>query len=691
MNPGKLKFGDFELDVAGYELSRDGRSIKLERIPMELLLLLVDRSGQLVARDDILERLWGRDVFLDVDNSINTAISKIRVALRDDPENPAFIKTVSGKGYRFIAPITVLLEGKAASTQSAETERSSDGPREETVVRQEQITPERVQGTEPTLRRAVAPLDGAPPVAGAPAVGPPSARSISMVRSGPRPWWLWPSIACVMLAAAVAGWSWRDSLRRMVSPSPAPVIRSLAVLPLENLTGDASQEYFADGMTDALITDLAQIRSLRVISRTSIMRYKGMRKSLPEIARELGVDGIVEGTVMRSAGRIRITSQLIYAPSDQHLWARSYERDVGDLVTLQGEVAQAIAVEVRATLTPEQRTRLSARVTTNPAAYEAYLKGRYYWNQRTPAAERKSIEFFQQAVEKDPDFALAYAGLADAYNFANILGVLPPKESSPEAKAAATKALMLDPQLAEAHTALGLVKSHYDFDFPAAQREFLKAIELNPNYANAHLLYAGAYLTPMGRHEDAIAELKKALELDPLSLPLNNMMGSSYLWAGDYEKSLQQYQRTIGLDPAFPLVHFLFAGLLQELGRYDEAIKENQRGELLLGVSPEEAAAEAAEFQTALQSGGPRGYRQKNLEITLKAYKQAGTSYFEAITVAGAYARAGDKQNAFKWLEKSYEDREGQSITLVRWLPDFNSLHNDPRFADLLGRMGLPL
>jgi TolB-like protein/Tfp pilus assembly protein PilF len=479
-----------------------------------------------------------------------------------------------------------------------------------------------------------------------------------------------------------------DSQHFESEPRPSHSLTRRA--PLGNLTGDASQEYFADGMTDALITDLAQIGTLRVISRTSIQRYKGMRKPLPEIARELGVEGIVEGTVLRSGTRIRITSQLIYAPSDQHLWAHSYERDLRDVVALQADVAQAIAGEVRAVLTTEQRTRLTARGTTNPGAYEDYLKARSYWNQRTPAAVEKSIAFFQQAVEKDPNFALAYAGLADAYNFSSVLGVMAPKESSPEAKAAATKALVLDPRLAEAHAALGIVKSHYDFDFPGAQREFLKAIELNPNYSNAHLFYAGAYLTPMGRHEEAIAEMKKTLELDPLSLPLNNMMGSTYLWAGDFEKSLQQFQHTVELDPTFPLVHFFLAGLLAELGRYEEAIKENEKGQLLVGVSPEEAAAEAAEFRRAFRSRGPRGYWQKNLDVTLKAHKRAGTKYFEAVAMAGAYARTGDKENALSWLEKSYEDREGQHITLVRWLPDFKSLRADPRFVDLLSRMGLP-
>ena len=651
MSPTTLKFGDFELDAAGYELRSSDRAVKLERIPMELLLLLVDRRGQLVTRDEIFEKLWGKDTFLDADNSINTAISKIRVVLKDDPENPVFIKTVSGKGYRFIASIRSLPDGKEALGS---------------------------------------PLDGVSGASGSTVAEESALAFASKAPSRSRRLWLASATASLVLAAALAAWSWRDSLKRIVSPRPSPVIRSLAVLPLENLTGDASQEYFADSMTDALITDLAQIGALRVISRTSIMRYKGMRKPLPEIARELGVDGIVEGTVVRSASRIRITSQLIYAPSDQHLWARSYESDLSDIVTLQGEVAQAIAGQVRAALTPEERSHLAKRPTDSPEAYQLYLRGRYSWNQRTPRGVKKSIDFFQQAVEKDPNFALAYAGLADAYNFSNILGVLAPKESSPRAEAAAVKALALNPQLGEAHTALGLVRSHFYFDFLGAQREFLKALGLNPNYANAHLFYAGAYLTPMGRHEEAIAEMRKALEVDPLSLPLNNMMGETYLWSGDYQKALQQFQHTIDLEPTFPLAHFFYAGLLTEMGRYEEAIKENQTGELLSGASPEEAGALAAEFQKALQVGGPKRYWQKNLGITLKEYTRAGIQYFPAIGVASAYARVGDKENAFQWLDKSFQDREGQDITLVRWLPDFKSLHTDPRFADLLRRMGLP-
>ena len=651
MNPTKLKFADFELDVAAYELSRNGRAVKLERIPMELLLLLVDRRGELVTRAEILEKLWGKDTFLDADNSINTAIAKIRIVLKDHPENPAFVKTISGKGYRFIASITPTLDEKdaLATLPSVPASATETGAREAPV-----LEPASKDSSQPHRLRLAAAAAG------------------------------------LVLAAVLAGWIGRDSFRHMVSPGRPAAISSLAVLPLENLTGDASQEYFVDGMTDALITDLAQIGMLRVISRTSVMRFKGVRKPLPEIARELGVDGIVEGTVTRSAGRIRITSQLIFAPSDQHLWAHSYERNIGDVVELQGEIAKAIANEVRTVLTPEQRERLSAKATANPDAFEAYLKGRYYWNQRTPAGVLKSVEFFQQAVEKDPKFALAYAGLADAHNFTNIIGVVAPRESSPEAKIAATQALVLDPRLAEAHAALGLVKSHYEFDFPGAQREFLKAIELNRNYVNAHLFYAGAYLTPMGRHQEAIAEMQKALEVDPLSVALNNMLGQTYLWAEDYEKAFQQFQRTIALDPKFPLVHFFLARLLEELGRYEEAIQEDERGELWLGMAAEKVAAQATESREAFRSGGPRGYWRKNLEVTLNAQKQAGARYFEAIAVAGAYARSGDKKNSLHWLEKSFADREGQTITLLRWLPEFKSLRADPRFVDLLERMGLP-
>ncbi len=639
-NSGIRRFGLFEFEPRAGELRKQGIRIRLEGQPLAILTMLVERPGELVTRDEIQRKLWPADTFVDFEHSLNAAIKRLRAALNETASSPRHIETLSGRGYRFVGPLD--------AAPAAPAGIRAEGP-------PLAVPADSTRGSAPERRRRI--------LAG---------------------------IAGIVLAATLAAWIWGGSLLRAMSLSRAPAIHSLAVLPLENLTGDASQEYFADGMTDALITDLAQIGTLRVISRTSIMRFKGTKRPLPEIARELGVDGIVEGTVVRSGNRIRITSQLIHALSDRHVWARSYERDTGDVVTLEGEVAQAIAGEVRIALTPEQRTRLSARTTTNPLAYEAYLKGRYYWSQRTPQGIKKSMEFFQQATEQDPSFALGYAGLADAYNFSNILRVLAPKESFPEAKAAATKALVLDPNLAEAHAALGLVKSHYDFDFPGAQREFLKAIELNSNYANAHLFYAGAYFTPMGQHGEAIAQVKKALEVDPLSSSLNNYMGMTYVLAGDHEAALRQYQRTIELDPTFPLVHVFLSGLFGETGKYEDAIAEGQKAAMLFGESPEEAGASAAEFRKALQAGGPSAYWRKNLELTIKAYRQAGAGYFAAIDVADAYAHAGDKENALKWLEKSYEDREGQDITLVRWLPAFKSLRGEPKFAELLRRMGLP-
>jgi TolB-like protein/Tfp pilus assembly protein PilF len=492
-------------------------------------------------------------------------------------------------------------------------------------------------------------------------------------------------MASVLFLLNVGGWR-----GRLFNRTGSLRADSLAVLPLQNLSGDPQQDYIADGITEGVIDKLSEIPDFRVMSRNSVFRFKGKDADAQVVGRDLKVQAILTGRITRQADVLAVSAELVNVSDGSQIWGRQFRYPISELSRAQEELASAISDKLQLSAGSADRARLAKRPTDNSEAYQLYLQGRYFWNQRTRSGIKKSIELFQQAIEKDPNFALAFAGLADAYNFSNILGVSAPKQTSPEAKAAATKAILLDPQLAEAHSALGQVKSHYDFDFPGAQTEFLKAIELNPNYANAHLLYAGGYLTPMGRHAEAIAEMKKALELDPLSLPLNNYMGNTYLYAGDYEKSLQQFQHTIDLDPTFPLAHFFFASLLVEMGRYEEAIKETQRGELLLGASPEEAGAAATEFRKALQDGGPKGYWQKDLEMTLDAHKQAGAEYSAAIDLAGAYTRAGDKENAFKWLEKSYEEREGGSLTLVRWDPAFKSLRGDPKFADLLRRMGLP-
>jgi TolB-like protein/Tfp pilus assembly protein PilF len=461
-------------------------------------------------------------------------------------------------------------------------------------------------------------------------------------------------------------------------------ISSVAVLPFAD--DDPNAEYLSDGITEGVIDKLSEIPALTIMSRNSVLRFKGKEADAQAAGRDLNVQAVLTGRIVRQADSLTISTELVNVSDGRRIWGRQVRYPIADVSRAQDDLATAVSEKLHLRLSSAEETRLARRVTDNSEAYQLYLQGRYHWNQRTPSGIQKSIDLFQQATEKDPNFALAYAGLADAYNMGNNLGVFTSKESSPEAKAAATKAVVLDPRLGEAHAILGQVKSHYDFDFPGAQREYLKALELNPSYANAHLYYAGGYLTPMGRHEEAISEMKKALELDPLSPALSNYMGITYLLAGDYQKSAQQLQRTIDLDPTFPLAHFFFASCLTEIGKYEQAIDEMQKGALLGGENPEQVAAWAEEFRRAFRTGGPMGYWQKNLEVTLKEHEHEGAG---ALALARAYARVGDKEKALEWLQKAYEEKDG-NITLVKSYPDFKILRGDPRFSAFLKRMGLP-
>jgi serine/threonine protein kinase len=493
---------------------------------------------------------------------------------------------------------------------------------------------------------------------------------------------VWAAVPILAAAILMIGWVFLRTI--YFNPS-----RSIAVLPFVDDSKETSNQYISDGITEGVIDKLSEIPTLRVMSRNSVFRFKGKETDAQSAGRDLHVQAVLTGRIAHQADALTLSTELVNVSDGTQIWGRQFRYSVSDLSRVQDDLAAAVSDKLHLRLNSAEGTRLTKRVTDNSEAYQLYLQARYHLNQRTGPGIRKSIEFFQEATEKDRNFALAYAGLADAYNLSNILGIQSPRESSPEAKAAATKALVLDPLLAEAHAALALVTSHYDYDFSGAQKEFLKAIELNPNYANAHLFYAGGYLTPMGRHEEAIAEMKKTLELDPLSLPLNNLMGNTYLWAGEYERALRQFQHTIDLDPTFPMSHSFFASALVAVGSYEQAIKEYEKSELSAGASPEEVAAETSDLLKSLQAGGPKGYWQKNLELTLKSYRQAGTRYFPALVLASAYAGAGDKDKAFEWLEKSYEERDG-NLTLVKSSPDFRSLQGDSRFAELLRRIGLP-
>jgi len=469
---------------------------------------------------------------------------------------------------------------------------------------------------------------------------------------------------------------------RFLGKAGAQQIRSLAVLPLENLSRDPEQEYFADGVTDQLITDLAQISTMKVISRTSVMQYKGAHKPLPQIAQQLGVDAVVEGSVQRAGDRVRIAAQLIDARTDQHLWARSYERDLRDVLALQDEVAQAIANELKIELTPPAHERLPGSRSVDPDAYEAYLKGHYYSSKRTEKELKKSIEYFQEAIKKDPNYAPAYSGAADAYALLGYRGQLPSTEALSSGKAAALKAVALDDSLAEAHGSLAFIAETLEWDWPTAEREYKRALELNPGYAEGHNWYAG-YLMYFGRFEQGIAEAKRARELDPLSLAINNALAGRLLLAGHEIEAMEQIHKTLEMDPNFAPAHNRLGWAYLSKGMNEKAIAEFQKEAALSGSDPEESI----DLGYAYAVVGKRDEANRILANLKRKRKRAFVSPAGVGIICGAL---GQKDEAFAWLEKAYELRDPQ-LTYLKVGPRFTPLRSDPRFQDLLRRMGLPL
>ncbi len=508
----------------------------------------------------------------------------------------------------------------------------------------------------------------------------PTAKKAVLSTHGPsRRWAIAMTGGLVTLLALVVGLNVGRLRDRLRGGAETQRIESLAVLPLENLSGDATQDYFADGMTEELITNLAKIRPLRVISRTSVMRYKGTKKSLPEIARELNVEGVIEGSVERSGDRVRITAQLIHASTDTHLWAESYERDLRDVLALQDEVASAIADEVKIKLTPQERARLTTSRPVNPEAFEAYLKGRYYWSKRTGEGEQKGLEYFQQAIALDPDYALAYAGVADSYIVLGAHGHLPAKEAFPKARTAAMRALELDEALAEAHTSLGTIKTFYDWDWPGSEREFKRALDLNPNYATAHHWYSH-YLAAAGKLDEAVTQIKRARELDPFGVTVNIWLANTLYYSHQYDRAIEQYRRTLELYPEWGDLHGSIGDCYAQKRMFAEAIAEWQKALTLAGD-----AQLAANLEHAYVSSGYTGYLQKRLEV-LKASAQ--TKPVSPLDFAYTYALLGDKDHVLEWLEKAYEERD--PWLYVKGEPRLDNLRSDPRFKDLVQRLGLP-
>jgi TolB-like protein/DNA-binding winged helix-turn-helix (wHTH) protein/Flp pilus assembly protein TadD len=646
-----VKFGDdLELDPRAYELRRAGRHLRLERIPMELLLLLVELRGQLVTREQIIERVWGKNVFLDADTSINSAIRKIRTVLKDDPEEPKFIQTVTGRGYRFIGGVTDVVPLTLAPPAQAPV-----GPNQGLQSAGDLASP--VKTTTQVRRLAVRFHGRAAQVAG---------------------------VVLLLFLGAMGYWSsQRRSLLR-------PQFKTIAVLPLQNYSGDPQQEYFVDGMTDSVIADLGKIKDLRVISRTSVTPYKNSKKSMREIASALHADAVIEGSVTHSADRVRITVQLIDAARDQHLWSESYERETKDIFALQSQVAQAIAAQVHAVITPEEQGHLSRNHVVDPDVYELYLKGRHIMERGGLEDVTNAISNFQSGLEKDPDNALLYTGLADAYIDKMMDVHESPAEATSKARAAAEKALQLDESLAEAHTSLGMIKLSYDWDWAGAEHEFKRAMELNPGYPLAYVMY-GQYLTMVGRQTDAMPYFEKAHKLDPLFGQSYRGEAYSCFMAHKYDEAIVQYRKALELEPD-AITYFGLVLARAEGGDYATAITEAEKA-TKVDRSPLLLTSLASAYARAGRRADANHVLHRLQELwerqgTAPAWHTARSPYVCPYEVAGVYAQLGDKDRAFDWLDKAYRNR-----SCLYWLrvdPRFDSIRSDPRFPELLAKMNFP-
>ena len=634
-----IRFAEFELDPQTYRLSRQGRPLKLERIPTEVLIFLIEHKGELVTREQIVERIWGKDVFLDTDNSINGAIRKVRQALRDDAEQPRFIQTFSGRGYRFIAD---LQSDPPADSPAASAAKSSL-----LIIESAAVTPALAGERAPSQSRI-------------------SPRIVGAILAG------------LVALALIAGWI--TSSRSRTAPVP-PSRVMLAVLPFENLTGDANQEYFSDGLTEEMISQLGSLdpAHIGVIGRTSVMHYKAMRAPLDQIGRELGVQYVLEGSVRKDANNVRVAAQLIQTKDQTHVWARQYDRELTGLLNLQGEIAREIADEIRFTLGDHQQAKGRAILTPqNYQAYDLYLRGQFFFNRRTAPDLEKAISLFQQAVEKDPDYARAYAGLAASYAVLPGYSETPQGEFISKGRTAALKALQLDEGSAEAHTALALIVQSYDWDWQTAERGFRRAIELNPNYATAHHWYA-EHLTWRGRFDEALQESERARQLDPLSLIIASDNGAILYFSRQYDRAIEKWHSVQGMDPNFLRAH-LIIGAYVEKGMYPEALAENAR--MRAKVEPQSFWSWQAYIYG--RQGNP-GEASRAIEKLLSLNH---TRSVDPFFVAWAYLGSREKDRAVFWLEKAYAQHSNELVTL-KVHPAFDFMRDEPRFKDLLRRVAL--
>ena len=621
------EFGPFRLDPAERSLLRDGKAVPLTPKAFELLVLLVENRGHLLKKDELIERVWP-NTFVEEANLAQN-VSALRKALDDKNGGAQYIETVPKGGYRFTAAV-------GDHTPSAVVE--------------------------------------------SPAVEPPSSRPASRVARRYVLAFLATAAVAVVLMLVFQRGLFRG---RWSGAASVPRIQSLAVLPLHNLSNDTEQEYFSDGMTDELITEISKFGQLRVISHSSVERYKERKRPLAEIARELGVDAVVEGTVMRSGNRIRITARLIDARSDRNLWAQSYERDLRDVLTLQNDVARQIATAVGIKLTAGERARLASSREINPDAHEAYLRGIFYWKQLSCDGFKKGLAYFEQSADKDPHFALAYSGIAASYSIMADWGCAPQAEYEAlrQSKAAALKALELDPNLATAHFWLGTHAFNYEWDWPKAEAEFKQAIELDPNNPGAHVVY-GHFLVAMGRREQGLAEMRRALALDPTSLPTNYSATYLLYLARQYDEAIDQGKKTIELYPNMTAAYIWLAPPYEMKGMDDESIAMRLKSETAWGATPKDLAA----MRRAYQKFGLRGYWLHELDV--ERARGTDNAPYKACWMGEVYAHLGEKNRALEYLNRAFQSH-CYGMQLLNVDPVYDGMREEPAFKELISRLQL--
>jgi TolB-like protein/DNA-binding winged helix-turn-helix (wHTH) protein/Flp pilus assembly protein TadD len=623
-----LRFGSFEANVQAGELRKRGLKVRLQDQPFQILVMLLERPGDLVTRQEIHQKLWPVDTFVDFDHGLNNAINRLRETLGDSADTPRFIETLPRKGYRFIAQVTG--EGQLAEAENLAAVATP-------VVETGPIDPK--------------------------------------LRSWPR--FLVATLICCLALAAIAFLGWRTR----AGPLPGPEYVMLAVLPFQNLSGDPSQDYFSDGLTEEMIAQLGALSpdQLGVIARTTTMAYKHTSKSVKQIGNELGVGYVLESSVRRDGNQIRISVQLIRVHDQLHVWARSYDRHISHSIELQEEVAQEIAEQIDVKLSPAYRGR------TNPhpvdsEANEAYLRGRYFWNQFTPEGYRKAIAYFEKAIERDSNFAEAYSGLADSYHFLVVTDSIPTSDGNPKALAAARRAVSLGGNLAESHASLAVALGRSEWNWSGAENEYKRAIALNPSYSMAHRFYA-SNLGITGRHHEAWQQINEAMRLDPLSLPNNAEVVRTLYYARNYDQAVWQGQKALQIDPNYARTHFWLGRVYSQKGMHREAILASEK---ILAAMPDSTLG----LTEMAYSLAVAGRRREALQILRRLEERSARTFVPAYNLAVINIALDEKETAIRYMQQAYENRDWAILVLAEE-PRLDPLRKDPRFQEMLAKLNL--